>query len=61
MSAPPQVQAHNFAKAMRTDIIPTFFSPGTESWSASLFPDAPRNAEAMMKLKQINPVCALQS
>ncbi|MGB5077838.1 MAG: hypothetical protein WBO17_10195 [Sphingorhabdus sp.] len=26
MSAPPQVQAHNFAKAMRTDIISTFFS-----------------------------------
>ncbi len=29
ISAPPQVQAHNFAKAMRTDIIPTFFSLGT--------------------------------
>lgn len=26
--APPQVQAHNFARAMRTDIISTFFRVG---------------------------------
>ncbi|MVZ97157.1 hypothetical protein EUU23_05495 [Sphingorhabdus sp. IMCC26285] len=33
INAPPQVQAHNFAKAMRTDIISTFFSIGAESKS----------------------------
>jgi hypothetical protein len=29
ISAPPQVQAQSFARAMRTDIFPTFFSLGT--------------------------------
>ena len=35
INAPPQVQAHNFAKAMRTDIISTFFSIGGETWSTN--------------------------
>lgn len=30
ISAPPQVQAQSFAKAMRTDIISTFFSLGAK-------------------------------
>lgn len=37
ISAPPHVQAHNFAKAMRTDIISTFFSIG--AWKGIQTPD----------------------
>lgn len=38
INAPPQVQAHNFAKAMRTDIISTFFSIGAGNgiWATDL-------------------------
>jgi len=59
ISAPPQVQAHNFAKAMRTDIISTFFAPEKQNVRTRTLvnpSDDPTNAEWSPNLKWINPV-----
>jgi hypothetical protein len=55
------VQAQSLAKAMRTDIISTFFSIGAKigvqmNGLLPLPPDAFRKAELLVKLKHINPV-----
>ena len=61
MSAPPQVQAQSFAKAMRTDIIPDLLQPWSKNRGPTVglrfhFLMSLRKAEELVKLKHINPV-----